>query len=521
MPMVKSVFISHSSLDNNFVRKLARDLAAHNIKPWVDELDTLPGDSIFQKVSEAMEKTDFTIVVLSKSSVKSPWVNREIAAEISRNAETGRALIPVRIDSVQVPTLLRDTVYVDFAKDTYKQGLRKLIRAIHSGSLTEHTRSTTQPIAEIYATGAKLEDDGHGEPETSDNLVQDDERLDPDFFLIGGAQSHYRTCKISNTISDMFSPIVFDPKFNGYVPTPQFGDTKSAISFECDVYSHQVPKANFDHFLETIDQIVTKIAPEARIWDRRVPLYWSFSREQEMDYGVGAENALLAVHQKKRGVLACAIHFGRFNVYKPTGLLLFYADIRPEHSLQDSLYLDACWMRMMLSTFPLDTKWIKEVFETFRKINDSYNANTTISDVMMEQVSTAEWTMVRRSPIKSSIMGFMGRERGSYPEYDQPLGLVVDMMPFRNVEMVKYEEHTWNFGFYDDLYKESPAKSLQELPVSVTNPVPHWQGVQSGLGSFRRLRTRQMVVGATAGSGRIMSVVSGHSTGLLGGFSVS
>jgi hypothetical protein len=344
------------------------------------------------------------------------------------------------------------------------------------------------------------------------------EPLDTSFFIVGGNPTHYRTSKKSGPYSYRYSPTVFDPQLDVFQPTPQFGETKSAISFEADFFSDSVQTDNFLSFLQDFEQSIPRVAADAQIWDRQLPMYWSFSREEDMDYGVGSKSASLAIHENlpKEGVLACVVHFSRFNVYKPTGLLLFYADLRPSRSAEDSLYIDACWMRMMISSLPFNPKWVQEVFQTFHRINNSFDASREISDVTMQEVNTVEWVTTRKSRLRSRIFGFMGRKLGSDPEYDQPLGLVVDMTPFRNVRALRDDDRTWNFvDRYDSEYKEPPTRFFEEIPLSVTNPVPHWLDIQSGYGNFGRLRVRQIIVGASAGSGRIMSVVSVHSVGML------
>ena len=300
----KTVFISHSSKDRKFVHRLAKDLSACGIKPWVDETEILLGDSIFQRISEALVKADCVIVVLSRVSVDSPWVMREISAAINRNpVGARRALIPVIIDHIEVPILLRDIAYVDLTKVPYLQGLRKITQAI----LSTPDAETPTPVQlldaypdEIATMNGGASQDALGEQAeaVTNHSVPMDERLDLSFFMVGGTSSHYRTCRKSGPFSDRFSPVVFDPQFDKFVPTPEFGDTKSAISFETDVYSHSTSREDFNAFLRNLEQSISRVAADARIWDRRFPMYWSLSRDTDMDYGVGAENALLAIHAK-------------------------------------------------------------------------------------------------------------------------------------------------------------------------------------------------------------------------------
>lgn len=71
---MSTVFITHSHQDKPFVRKLASDLLANGIQVWVDEAEIKVGDSLIQKISNAITESDFVIAVLSKSSVESHWV---------------------------------------------------------------------------------------------------------------------------------------------------------------------------------------------------------------------------------------------------------------------------------------------------------------------------------------------------------------------------------------------------------------------------------------------------------------
>jgi hypothetical protein len=347
------------------------------------------------------------------------------------------------------------------------------------------------------------------EPEAGSNeyRVPVGDRLSQSFFTISGSPAQFRTCKKSGPYLDRFSPVVFDPQFDSLVPVPEFGNTRSAISFETDVTSHSMSREDLELFLKELEQCIPRVKANAGIWDSRFPVFWSLSREKDMDYGVGAESASLAIHEKGDGVLACAIHFGRFNLYKPTCLLLFYADLRPD---DDYLRLDNCWLKMLTSSIPFDPKWVKEVFQVFVGINSSFNADAEITDAVMEEVSTVKWITTGKSRVRSRIYGFMGRERSSDPKYDQSLGLVVDMTPFKDVKMERDDE--WHFDHYSDLYERPPTEFFDELPVEVTNPVPCWLEIQSGQGNFGRLRIRHIVIG---GSGRIMSVIGCHSVGGL------
>jgi hypothetical protein len=65
------------------------------------------------------------VAVLSKNSVKSKWVQKELSVAL----HIRRPVLPLRIDDCKVPILLRDTKYADFRKG-FRQGFDELRDAI-------------------------------------------------------------------------------------------------------------------------------------------------------------------------------------------------------------------------------------------------------------------------------------------------------------------------------------------------------------------------------------------------------
>ena len=72
------VFISHSSKDIEFVRKLSSDLQNNGIDPWYSENEISLADSIITRMNEGLKSAKFVIAVLSEYSLASPWVTAEI-----------------------------------------------------------------------------------------------------------------------------------------------------------------------------------------------------------------------------------------------------------------------------------------------------------------------------------------------------------------------------------------------------------------------------------------------------------
>ncbi|MFP2906089.1 toll/interleukin-1 receptor domain-containing protein [Pyxidicoccus sp. 3LFB2] len=129
----KKVFISHSSKDIDFALRLATDLRAVGHVPWISDWRIRVGDSIPERVSMAIEESDHFIVILSKSSVTSKWVEREWHAKYwSENKNKNCSVIPILYEDCRIPALLRNIKYADFSRDT-RDGLAELLLLLASG----------------------------------------------------------------------------------------------------------------------------------------------------------------------------------------------------------------------------------------------------------------------------------------------------------------------------------------------------------------------------------------------------
>lgn len=117
------VFISHSSKDKAFVRRLVGDLKAESVSIWIDEVELKVGDSLHQAIERGIQKSSWLILVLSHNSVESPWFQQELNAAFALELSRQKVFIlPVVIDECDIPLFLRDKVYADF-RNSYDTGL--------------------------------------------------------------------------------------------------------------------------------------------------------------------------------------------------------------------------------------------------------------------------------------------------------------------------------------------------------------------------------------------------------------
>lgn len=94
-----SCFISYTQSDYQFAHKLASSLQDYGIRVWLDKYDLLPGNDIKTQVESGIQDSDKMIVILSKESLKSEWVQLEIDKALSIEKRTGKkVLFPITID---------------------------------------------------------------------------------------------------------------------------------------------------------------------------------------------------------------------------------------------------------------------------------------------------------------------------------------------------------------------------------------------------------------------------------------
>ncbi len=125
------VFLSHSSVDKPFVRRLAARIKKAGFTYWLDEHDLLPGDAIPERLAKAIDSCRVVLVVISKASLKSPWLNYELNIATQQMIEGRCRLIPVLKDEVEPPAAIKGLKYADFRKSP-KKGTAEVVRVLES-----------------------------------------------------------------------------------------------------------------------------------------------------------------------------------------------------------------------------------------------------------------------------------------------------------------------------------------------------------------------------------------------------
>lgn len=96
-----SCFISYSTRDEEFARRLHSRLREANVRVWFAPEDMKGGVRISEQIDRAIQIHDRLLIVLSKNSIKSNWMATEIRkARKAEIQEKRRKLFPLRLVSI-------------------------------------------------------------------------------------------------------------------------------------------------------------------------------------------------------------------------------------------------------------------------------------------------------------------------------------------------------------------------------------------------------------------------------------
>lgn len=140
-PMIQfnSCFISYSSSDKEFAKRIYGDLQQRGVRCWFAPEDMKIGDRIRKRLDDSIRIHDKLLLILSEASVASQWIEQEVETALEKEREQGcDVLFPVRLDDSVMsaqggwPAFLRKTRHIgDFCQwpnpTVYRQALERVL----------------------------------------------------------------------------------------------------------------------------------------------------------------------------------------------------------------------------------------------------------------------------------------------------------------------------------------------------------------------------------------------------------
>ena len=151
-----TIFLAHSSQDKFFVRRLAEELRKNGVNIWIDEAEIKVGDSLTEKIGKAIKETDYFGVVLSHNSINSEWVQKELQIANQKEIREGKIVVlPILMESVEIPPFLSDKLYADFTTpDKFESSVKKLVDSL-SIEVLEDKRKEEKQIEMVWVSEAE------------------------------------------------------------------------------------------------------------------------------------------------------------------------------------------------------------------------------------------------------------------------------------------------------------------------------------------------------------------------------
>lgn len=152
------VFVSHAGEDQpRFVQDFCTQLMRHGVDAWYSGWEMKPGDSLVEKMFSGIDSSSAFIVVISRHSVRKPWVQEELEAAIARSVAEDRnyRIIPLVIDEeVQVPTSVRARLWITaYLSDeegrnaAISHAVKEVVRTFSSATSKPPLASFESPLA--------------------------------------------------------------------------------------------------------------------------------------------------------------------------------------------------------------------------------------------------------------------------------------------------------------------------------------------------------------------------------------
>lgn len=135
-----SCFISYSSKDLEFAKRLYEGLQSNGVRCWFAPEELKIGDEFRERIDESIRIYDKLLVILSGNSIESNWVMDEVEAAYEKeDKQKKQVLFPIRLDESiinthksWVATIRRRKHIGDFTKwkdhDSYQKAFERLLR---------------------------------------------------------------------------------------------------------------------------------------------------------------------------------------------------------------------------------------------------------------------------------------------------------------------------------------------------------------------------------------------------------
>ena len=271
MAGAKSVFISYSSKDLEFALQIVKLLNEMGVSYWKAPEMIPAGSSYAREIPRAIRECEVFILLLSKDSQTSIWVEKEIDSAINNR----KTILPMRIDEVPLCETFRfylnniQTIsYKEDCKHNFSDLREQLGKLLHLKNIKEdHIKEVEEYSVTKYKNLKKQNAQRDSKRQTLQALGAGTLRSGrrADVFVVNKAPKECKYCKgqLKETGAGIFKCLACGKENYDYLRTVRnYLEKEGARPAAIIARETGVPKNAVDHFLRQEFLEIPKLAPE-------------------------------------------------------------------------------------------------------------------------------------------------------------------------------------------------------------------------------------------------------------------
>jgi hypothetical protein len=145
------VFLSYAIGDQPIASRIATAIRESGESIHFDQWGLSPLDSIRDRIEERITSSDIFLILLSKQSTQSRWVQAELNVATTRELnDRAIAILPVLINDCDIPPALKEYKYIDLRRNS-AAGIRALVNQLNAAAAIDFSTLTSKEFEDLIA----------------------------------------------------------------------------------------------------------------------------------------------------------------------------------------------------------------------------------------------------------------------------------------------------------------------------------------------------------------------------------
>lgn len=142
------VFVSYASVDSAAAKTIVEGLRSRDLNVWLDADELRPGDSWTETIRTAISASAYFLCLLSKHSVRSPWMAHEVEAMVKELQSRDVTFLPVLLEDCDIPSSLAMYQCFDM-RSGIEENLEKLAEALRFTAKIDFEKLSPQTFEQL------------------------------------------------------------------------------------------------------------------------------------------------------------------------------------------------------------------------------------------------------------------------------------------------------------------------------------------------------------------------------------